>query len=118
MKISKEFQGFFFGYICPEVKNAPQPLKYQNPFTMEWYLLDFTKVSDEGVYQMLKLINPHYPKLQSLLPASTKVITAKHMTQHIQWVERWLGQNGHSMPHIEEEWERILQNAGITKENR
>jgi len=111
MKISTHFQKFFFAAVIPEVKKAQQPLKYQNPFTMEWYLLDMSKVSNDGIYNMMKLINPHYPKLQNLLPASTKVLDSKMMTQHIQWIERFLSQNGHTCKYIEEEWNRILEES-------
>lgn len=92
-------------------------MKYQNPYTLKWCLLDMTKVSDNAVYNLMKIINPNYPKLQGLLPASTTVLENKHLTQHIQWIERWLAQNGHTARYIEEKWNEIMRNAGIEKGN-
>lgn len=120
MLISTKFQKFFFGVVCPQLKEKAlekdKPMMYQHPLTQEWYLLNMKNVSDEGVYQLLKLINPHYPKLNMILPASTKVLNSKQLTRHIQWVERWAGENGLELGYIVDEWEQILQEAGIEKE--
>lgn len=118
MKISTHFQKFFFGVVCKQLKEkATYPLRYQHPLTKEWYLIDLAKVSDENVYQLLKLVNPNYPKLNNLLPASTKVLSSKHLTDHIQWVERWVAENGIEMPYITQEWEKLLKENGIDKGN-
>ena len=93
-------------------------MMYQHPLTKEWFLIDIGKISDTGVYQLLKLVNPDYPKLNGILPASTKVIDSKKMTRHIQWVERWANENGLELPYIAEEWERVLENAGIEKDTK
>lgn len=120
MLISTHFQKFFFGVVCPQLKEkaleSGKPMMYQHPLTKDWYLIDLKNVSDEGVYQLLKLVNPNYPKLNGLLPASTKVINSKQMTDHIQWVERWAAQNGLELEYISQEWERLLESVGITKE--
>lgn len=111
------FQGFFFGVVCKQLKEqAKYPLRYKHPLTGEWYLIDLTKVSDEAVYQLLKLINPHYPKLNDLLPASTKVLTSKHLTQHIQWIERLASENGLTLGYINDEWDKLLKDNGIEKD--
>lgn len=88
---------------------------YQHPLTLDWYLLDISKVSHDGIYQLLKLINPNYPKLNSILPASTKVLSSKQLTQHIQWVERFASENGIELDYISEEWAKVLSDAGIDK---
>jgi hypothetical protein len=111
MKISSQFQKFFFGVVIPEIKKAPQPLKYQHPFTNEWALVDFSKVKDNSVYLAMKIVNPHYPKANNLFPKSTTLLDSKDMTKHIQWIERFLSQNGHTCKHIEQEWEQILNNS-------
>ncbi len=107
--------------VCPQLKEKAtekgKPMMYQHPLTLEWYLIDMSNVSDEEVYQLLKLINPYYPKLNNLLPASTKLLDSKQMSDHIKWVERWCAENGLQMPYIAEEWERVLEQAGIVKEN-
>jgi len=117
MLISTHFQKFFFGVVCKQLKElAEAPYKYQHPYSGEWFLIDLRKISDEGIYQLLKLVNPNYPKLNDLLPASTKVISSKQMTEHIQWIERWASQNGVTLSYIADEWQRLLEQAGINKE--
>lgn len=117
MLISTRFNRFFMGVVCPQLKKEAQyPLRYQHPLTKEWYLIDLSKVSDDAVYQLLKLVNPDYPKLNNLLPASTKVLTSKHLTAHIQWVERWASENGLTLGYIVEEWEKLLKENNINKE--
>ncbi len=117
MLISTHFQKFFFGVVCKQLKEqAIAPYKYQHPLTGDWYLLDIRKISDEGIYQLLKLISPDYPRLNNLLPASTKVLSSKQLSEHIKWVERWAAQNGVEMGYISDEWERVLNEAGIEKE--
>lgn len=120
MKISSEFQKFFFGVVCPQLKEEAikngKPMMYQHPLTKEWYLLDIAKVSDDGIYQLLKLVNPYYPKLNDLLPASTKVLSNKQLSDHIKWVERWANENGLELQYISDEWGRLLKENGIEKE--
>ncbi len=117
MLISTRFQKFFFGVVCPQLKElATSPYKYQHPLTEEWYLIDMKKISDDGIYQLLKLVNPHYPKLNGLLPASTKVLNSKQLSDHIKWVERWAAENNVELGYIADEWEKLLQDAGIEKE--
>lgn len=119
MLISTHFQKFFFGVVCPQLKEkAIYPLRYQHPLTKDWYLIDLSKISDDGIYQLLKLVNPNYPKLNGLLPASTKVLTSKHLTEHIQWVERWAAENGIELPYIVDEWQRVLESANIIKDKQ
>ena len=116
MKISTQFQKFFFGVVCPQLKKeAKYPLRYQHPLTKEWYLIDLNKVSDDAVYQLLKLVNPDYPKLNDLLPASTTVLNSKHLSSHICWVERWASENGLTLGYIVDEWDRLLLENGIEK---
>lgn len=117
MKISQNFQKFFFGVICKQLKEqARYPLRYQHPLTKDWYLIDLSKVSDESIYQLLKLVNPNYPKLNHILPASTKVLTNKHLTEHIKWIELWAAENGLELQYISDEWDRLLRENGIEKE--
>lgn len=117
MLISTRFNKFFFGVVCKQLKEqAEKPYKYQHPYTREWFEIDIRKIGNENIYQLLKLVNPHYPKYNNFLPTSTKLITSKEMTQHIQWIERWASENEVTLGYIADEWERILINAGIEKE--
>lgn len=120
MLISTRFQKFFFGVVCPQLKQKAiekdKPMMYYYLPAKEWSLINLAQVSDEGIYQLLKIINPYYPKLNGILPASTKVISSKQMSDHIKWIERWANENGLELPYIADEWEKILQEAGIEKD--
>jgi len=115
MKISTQFNRFFFGVVIKQIKELPQPLNYQNPFNGEMYEIDLSKVADDGIYQLFKLINPFYPK-RGLVCGSTKNLSNKQMTKHIQWLERWIAFNGLELEYVSEEWNRILKDAGIEHE--
>lgn len=124
MKISTHFQKFFFGVVCPQLKQGAierfvktgKGMGYVNPFTKERYYFDMRKIKDESVYLFLKLVNPNYPKDESgLTPISTTQIDTETMTNHIKWIERWAGLNGLEMQYIADEWEELLVKAGIQK---
>ena len=117
MLLSTRFSRFFFGIVCKQLKEqATKPYKYQHPYTGDWYEIDIRKIGDENIYQLLKLVNPNYPKYNNFLPASTKLITSKEMTDHIKWIERWASENGATLGYIADEWEQLLREAGIEKE--
>lgn len=124
MKISTHFQRFFFGVVCPQLKagavkrfnEAGKGMGYRNPYTNETIYFDMRQVSDDAVYQFLKLINPNYPRDEThITPLSTTLIDTETMTAHIQWVERWAGLNGLELQYITDEWNRLLLEAGIKK---
>jgi hypothetical protein len=124
MKISTHFQRFFFGVVCPQLKQGAierfvktgKGMGYVNPFTKERYYFDMRKINDEAVYLFLKLVNPNYPKDESgLTPVSTTLIDTETMTNHIKWIERWAGLNGLELQYIADEWEELLAKAGIVK---
>ena len=122
MKISKEFQGFFFGTVCPQLKSGAverfkkngKGMGYVHPYTQERIYFDMRFVDDKAVYQFLKLANPNYPKDETgLTPLSTTAIDSKGLTEHIQWIERWSGLNGIELGYIAKEWEEVKRKAGI-----
>jgi hypothetical protein len=124
MKISTQFQKFFFGVVCPQLKQGAierfvrtgKGMGYINPYTNERYYFDMRKIDDDSVYLFLKLVNPNYPKDDSgLTPISTTKIDPDTMTNHIKWIERWAGLNGLEMQYISDEWEELLLKAGIEK---
>lgn len=127
MKISTHFQKFFFGVVCKELKEGAikhfsdtgKGIGYVNPFTKERVYFDMRYVDDEVIYQFLKLVNPTYPRDETgLTPMSTTKIDTVQMTNHIKWVERWAGLNGIEFKYIADEWDRVLESAGIRKENK
>ncbi|MCB5278931.1 MAG: hypothetical protein LHW59_05375 [Candidatus Cloacimonetes bacterium] len=117
MKISTSFSKYFFGVVIKQVREqATYPLVYQNPITKESWMIDLQVIDDKDVYQLLKLINPDYPKINELLPVSTTLLTSKELSDHIKWVERFMAENGVCLGYVEEAWQRILESAGIKKE--
>ena len=124
MKISSSFNRFFHGVVCPQIKQGAvkrfketgRGMGYKNPYTNETVYFDMRQISDESVYQFLKLINPHYPRDETqITPLSTTLIDTETMTAHIQWVEQWAGLNGVELQYIADEWDRVLEKAGIVK---
>lgn len=116
MRISRQFQKFFFGVVVPEIRRAKQPLKYTDEHTGETVGINFSAVKKRDVYQLLKHINPHYPKDYGYIPKSTTEIDTDDMRKHIRFIEDLLSENGHTARHIEHEWNKILHEAGIFKE--
>ena len=117
MLISTHFNRFFHGVVIKQLKEQSKyPLRYQHPYSGEWFLLDLSKISDDGVYQFLKLINPDYPKLNGILPASTKVLSTKMMSDHIKWIELLAMENGIELKYISDEWDRLLEENNIKKD--
>lgn len=120
MLISTQFNRFFHGVVCPQLKQKAiekgKPMMYYYLPAKEWSLINLAQVSDDGIYQLLKIINPYYPKLNGILPASTKVLNPKQLSDHIKWIERWASENGLGLGYIADEWEQLLQEAGIEKE--
>ena len=124
MNISKEFQGFFFGTVCPQLrkgaierfKKTGKGMGYAHPYTNERVYFDMRNVEFKAVYHFLKLVNPNYPKDETgLTPLSTTKLDSKTMTEHIHWIERWAGLNGIELQYIRDEWDRLLIENGINK---
>jgi len=122
MKISTHFQKFFFGVVCPQLKQGAverfrttgKGMGYVNPYNNERIYFDMRNVDDDVIYQFLKFVNPQYPRDETgLTPISMKKVDSKVLTSHIQWIERWAGLNGIEMQYIAEEWEKIKREAGI-----
>lgn len=117
MKISKGFQGFFFGVVCPQLKEkATSPFKYQHPFTKEWILVDLRKVDEKRIYEFLKYINPYFPKYEGFMPESMTKLDSKQLLRHLQWIERWAAENGVVMQYVQEQYDQMLRDIGIKKE--
>lgn len=125
MKISSHFQKFFFGVVCPQLKDGAvkrfketgRGMGYKNPYTHETVYFDMRQVPDDAVYHFLKLINPHYPRDETqITPLSTTLIDTETMMAHIQWVERWAGLNGIELQYIAQSWEKLLAECGISKD--
>ena len=124
MKISTQFNKFFHGVVCPQLKEGAvrrfketgKGMGYINPYTKEKIYFDMRYVSDDSVYQFLKLVNPNYPRDEThITPLSTTLIDTETMTAHIQWVEQWAGLNGLELQYIADEWSELLSKAGIKK---
>lgn len=124
MKISTQFSRFFFGVVCPQLKQGAvkrfietgKGMGYRNPYTHKTVYFDMRQIGDDAVYQFLKLINPDYPRDDThITPLSTKLIDTDIMTSHIKWIERWAGLNGLELQYIADEWEKLLLEAGIKK---
>lgn len=108
MEISRKFQGFFFGVVCKEIKKLP-PMKIK--FMGEWSMINFRNVKSASIYQILKQLNKNYPLDKDGKKLSTKEMTSKQMTDHIQWIERVVSWNGHTFDYVTREWQRLIEST-------
>jgi len=67
--------------------------------------------------QIFKLMNLYYP-IEEDGKVSTCDITSKELSRHIEFVLKIMGENGVLLPFIEEGWQRLLEQAGIEKEQQ
>lgn len=105
MLISYQFQKFFFGVVCKELKKLP-PMKIR--FMSEWSMINFRQVKSKSIYQILKQLNKNYPLDENKSKLSTKYMTSIQMTEHIQWIERMVSFNGHTFDYVSDEWAILI----------
>lgn len=110
MKISPNFQGFIFGYLLPEARRAPKLKLHEilHPFRP-------APISKESLRSLFKYWDFNYPRDCNNQPLSYRVIDSKQMTEHVNWIVRMAAQSGYEMQHVKEEWDRLLNEAGISK---
>lgn len=115
MLISYQFQKFFFGVVCKELKMLP-PMKIR--FMGVWSMINFKHVKSSSIYQLLKQLNKNYPVDINNKKISTRDMTSVQMTEHIQWIEKMVSFNGHTFNYVLLEWERLLNEAKKHNINR
>lgn len=106
MNISSNFQKFFFGVVCKEIKKLP-PMKIK--FMGEWSMINFRMVKSESIYQILKQLNKNYPLAEDGKKLSTTKLNSKQMTDHILWIERVVSFNGFTFKYVSDEWSRLIE---------
>jgi len=69
------------------------------------------KVTAQMVKDLLANQNPDYPRDKFGLPISTTKIAPKELNRHIEWIIREGGHRGFTFLSVEEDWQRIMQQA-------
>jgi len=127
MKISSQFNRFYFGVVLTQVLNAKDDLKrpIREIQFREWQdtshggALTFYKYEDyrdvEDLKEIFKLMNLDYP-IMGDSKTSTIEVTSKELSRHIEWVIKIMGENGIELDFIREQWDRLLEQAGIEKD--
>ena len=61
----------------------------------------------------IKYANPDYPRYDDLIGdlVSTRDIRSKDLCLHTEFIIKWASINGLTVNFVEEEWERIMQEA-------
>ena len=72
---------------------------------------DLTITCYDEFKQNLKSVNEDYP-LKDGLFISTRDIENKDLIQHIEFIIKFAGEFGISLQFVEDEWDRILKEAG------
>jgi hypothetical protein len=73
--------------------------------------IDFNEMDD--LKQLLKNMNLDY-EVDGDKKISTTDIDSKALVQHIDWCIKLAEQNNITFDHVEEEWQRLMQDAGIS----
>lgn len=120
MNISNPYNRFYHGVLLKQAFDNSRQISFR-----EWKdtntggCLIFYKGEDydtmDELKQIFKLMNLDYP-IDEDAKTSTRDIDSKELVRHIEWAVKILGENGVLLPFIEEQWERILQDAGIEKD--
>lgn len=117
MFISPNFNAFYHGPVLTELYRRCGALKFslwideETGGTFEFIKGEhFNDVDD--LKQLLKNMNLDYA-VEEDKKVSTSDIDSKALMQHIDFVIATAGENGISFGFIEEEWERLLNQADI-----
>ena len=66
----------------------------------------------ERFKKMLKYLDKHYPRYNGTTDlVSIRDIRSKDLVAHIEFIIKWAGEYGISPQIVEDEWERVMQNA-------
>ena len=117
MNISIAFNNFYHGPVLTELFRRCGTLKFRLWIDSETGgVFEFVKGEHfndmEDLKQLLKNMNLDYP-IEEEDKTSTSEIDSKSLVQHIDFVIAIAGENNISFGFIEDEWERLLNEANI-----
>ena len=104
MLISKQFQGFIFAAVLPELKKEGVVLKFDTPK----FQFRTSSVKKESIRNLLKYLDFSYPRNDIGDPLSYTKLNSKQMSDHVQWIEMIAGNSGLEFSYISKEWERLM----------
>jgi len=104
MLISKQFQGFIFAAVLPELKKQGVVLKFDNPK----FQFRTSSVKKESIRNLLKYLDFGYPRNDTGEPLSYTKLDSKQMSDHVAWIELIASNSGLEFGYIAKEWERLM----------
>ena len=105
MKISSNFNRLYHALLkeCKTLKLL------RVDFGDDTYQFRPRAIGDNSFKQLMKALNEEYPRDEEGKPISTRDITSKELTEHIEWLINVVYANGGKIRHIEEEYKRIFE---------
>lgn len=104
MLISKQFQGFIFSAVLPELKKEGVVLKFDNPK----FQFRTSSVKKESIRNLLKYLDFGYPRNDIGEPLSYTKLDSKQMSDHVAWIELIAANSGLEFKYISDEWSRLM----------
>jgi len=104
MKISTAYNRFLHGAVFNEIMKVDYLRIRIGNITR---ILPIKKNMDYLKF-WLKVFNLDYPIGDNGVKYSTRWIDTKQTAQHIEWCIKIMGENGHELPFVREEWERLV----------
>lgn len=113
MKISRSFQGKFFGdYIDDVFKNYGQIIipdfKWEDGSEVKLLKHEHYESADKLRY-FLKTFDTDFPKKEDGDPCSMREVDTSIVIKHIEYIRYVLGSNGAIFKSDDEEWQRLIQ---------
>lgn len=105
MLISKNFQGFIFSAVLPELKKQGVVLQFDNPV----FKFRTASVSKESIRNLLKYLDYDYPRNDEGEPLSYTKLDSKQMSSHVAWIELIAANSGLEFKYITLEFERLFR---------
>ena len=107
MQISRQFNRFYHAQLREFFLKAPNVLYVEDlgAYIKVWGLTFYS------FKQLLKTINPNYPRDEKGNVVSTRDISSKELVEHIEFIFKLASQNGIEMSVIEQEWKMLLRRA-------
>ena len=119
MNISQRFNRYLHGVVLDQCFKHSRQVSFREwKDTSTGGCLIFYRGDDystlEELKVILKLMDLNFP-IEEDGKVSTRDITSKEMTRHIEFVLKIMAENGTLLPVVEEEWQRLLEQAGIER---
>ena len=105
MKLSINFNRFVFGAVLTPLRNSGAILQFDD-FNFKFRASGITV---DSFRNLLKHLDLNYPRDQDGKPLSYTKLDSKQMSDHVMWIEFIASNSGYTLPYIEAEWNRLME---------